>query len=300
MSDQQLTEDEVDHFVRHGYVVVKGCFDPASAREWIDRAWVRFGYDRDDPEQWVEKRIQLSTLDSVDAHDFAPQAWAAAVQLVGGEARIDLPWWWGDGFIANLGVGDDRAWQPPSADVKGWHKDGDFFRHFLDSPEQGLLTIVLWTDMHHRGGGTFIAADSVPVVARHLAEHPEGVLPAEFDYSALLAECTDFRELTGDAGDVVLLHPYLLHATSQNVIKDGRIITNPPIALRQPMRFDRADPGELSPVERGVLHGLGLEQLDFRPTGGRELVVPDRVLQQQAREAREADRLTAAEAAARH
>lgn len=298
MTPQQLTEDEVDRFVRHGYVVVKGCFDPASAQEWIDRAWVRFGYDADAPEQWLEKRVQLSTIDAVDAHDFAPKAWAAAVQLLGGEDRIELPWRWGDGFIANLGVGDDRAWQPPSAEVTGWHKDGDFFRHFLDSPEQGLLTLVLWTDMHHRGGGTFIAADSVPVVARHLAEHPEGVLPTDLDFSALAALCTDFRELTGDAGDVVLMHPYMLHATSQNVIKDGRLITNPPIALREPMRFDRADPADLSPVERSVLHGLGVDRLDFRPTGARELVVPERVRRQEERAAQEAERLAAAEAAA--
>ncbi|SEP76991.1 phytanoyl-CoA dioxygenase family protein [Microlunatus flavus] len=298
MTPQQLTQDEVDHFVRHGYVVVKNCFDPASAQEWIARAWVRFGYDRDAPDQWVEKRIQLSTQDSVDARDFAPRAWAAAVQLLGGEDRIDLPWRWGDGFIANLGVGDDRAWEPPSAEVGGWHKDGDFFRHFLDSPEQGLLTIVLWTDMHHQGGGTFIAADSVPVVARHLAEHPEGVLPTDFDFAELVSRCTDFRELTGEAGDVVLLHPYVLHATSQNVIKDGRLITNPPVALRAPMRFDRAEEDELSPVERAVLHGLGLERLDFRPTGERELVVPPRVLEQQARDARAAERAAAAETAA--
>jgi hypothetical protein len=56
---------------------------------------------------------------------------------------------------------------------RGWHKDGDFFRHFLVSAEQALLTFVLWTDMLHKGGGTFVAADSVPVVARFLAEHPD-------------------------------------------------------------------------------------------------------------------------------
>jgi hypothetical protein len=299
VTPQQLSDQEVDHFVRHGYVVLEDCFDPASAREWIDRAWVRFGYDRDDPQQWVEKRIQLSTLDSVDAQDLAPKAWAAAVQLLGGEDRIDLPWQWGDGFIANLGVGDDRAWQPPSAEVKGWHKDGDFFRHFLDSPEQGLLTIVLWTDMHHRGGGTFLAADSVPVVARYLADHPEGVLPEDFDFGALVRQCSDFRELTGQAGDVVLMHPYMLHATSQNVIRHGRLITNPPIALQQPMEFDRADPGDLSPVERAVLHGLGVDRVDFQRTGERELVVPERVRQQQAREALEAQRLAEAETTGR-
>jgi hypothetical protein len=295
-----LTDPEVDHFVQYGYVVVKDCFDPAAAQGWIDRAWIRLGYDRDSPEQWVEKRVHLSKLASVDARDFAPKAWEAAVQLLGGEDRVELPWLWNDGFIANLGVGDDRPWQPPSAEVGGWHKDGDFFRHFLDSPEQGLLTIVLWTDMHHRGGGTYIAADSVPVIARYLAEHPEGVLSTEFDFQGLARQCTDFRELTGQAGDVVLMHPYMLHATSQNVIKHGRLITNPPIALQQPMQFDRADAEELSSVERTVLHGLGVERVDFRPTAEREMVVPERVGEQQRRVTAEAQRLAAAESTAGH
>ena len=294
MAQDQLTDAEVDHFVRHGYVVVKQCFDPESAQGWIDRAWVRFGYDRNDPAQWTEKRIHLSKLASVDARDFAPKAWHAAVQLLGGEDRIELPWEWNDGFIANLGVGDDRPWEPPSAELSGWHKDGDFFRHFLDSPEQGLLTIVLWTDMHHQGGGTFIAADSVPVIARYLTEHPEGVLPTDFDFGALTRQCTELIELTGEAGDVVLMHPYMLHATSQNVIKHGRLITNPPIALREPMQFDRADPGDYSPVERAVLYGLGVDRFAFQRTGEREMVVPERVIEQQRREAAEAERLAAA------
>jgi hypothetical protein len=293
MALPQLAEADIEHFVHHGYVVVKGCFDPTSVQSWIDRAWLRFGYDRNKPDEWTEKRIHLAKQESVDAREFAPKAYAAAMQLLGGEERVELPWQWNDGFIANLGVGDDRPWDPPSAHVKGWHKDGDFFRHFLDSPEQGLLTIVLWTDMYHRGGGTYIAADSVPVVARYLAQHPEGVLPTDFDFQALVRQCSDFVELTGEAGDVVLMHPYMLHATSQNVIQHGRLITNPPVALREPMRFDR-DPGRLSPVERAVLVGLGVDSYDFQPTGDRELVVPERVREQQRREAAEAERISAA------
>jgi hypothetical protein len=293
MNPQQLADEDVDHFIRNGYVVVKGCFSPESAREWIDRAWVRLGYDRNDPSQWLEKRIHLSALASVDARAFAPKAFAAAVQLLGGEDRIELPWNWNDGFIANLGVGDDRPWQAPSPELDGWHKDGDFFRHFLDSPEQGLLTIVLWTDMLHQGGGTFIAPDSVPVVARYLADHPEGVLPTDFDFGALIRQCDDLIELTGDFGDVVLMHPYMLHATSQNVIKHGRLITNPPITLRQPMKFDRTDPASFSAVELAVLRGLGVDRFSFQRTGQRETVVPERVLIQQRREAAETERLAA-------
>jgi hypothetical protein len=280
-----LTAEEIDHFVEHGYLVLKGCFAPQSAAEWIDNGWQRLGVDPGDAAGWHEKRVHLSTQQRVDAGDFAPRAWQGAIDLLGGADRVELPWQWGDGFIANLGVGDDRPWDPPSPAVTGWHKDGDFFRHFLDSPEQGLLTIVLWTDMYHRGGGTFVAPDSIGVVARYLADRPEGVLPTEFPISDLINQCGEFVEMTGAAGDVVLMHPYMLHATSQNVIKHGRIITNPPIALTEPMQFDRADPKEFSAVERAVLRGLGVDRFEFRATGQRERIVPERVRRQQARDA---------------
>jgi hypothetical protein len=83
----------------------------------------------------------------------------------------------------------------------------------------------------------------------------------------------------------------MLHATSQNVIKHGRLITNPPIALREPLQFDRADPREYSAVERAVLRGLEVDRYPFQRTGERELVVPERVIEQQRREAAEAARL---------
>jgi hypothetical protein len=287
-----LSDAELEHFIRYGYVTVKNCFTAEDTRDWIDRGWLRIGVDRDDPNQWTEKRVHLSSTNHVDAKDFAPRAWHAAMELLGGEDRVELPWEWSDGFIANLGVGDDRPWEAPGPDFTGWHKDGDFFRHFLDSPEQGLLTLVLWTDMYHQGGGTFVATDSIGVVARYLAAHPEGVLPTDIDVDGLIHQCRDFVEMTGELGDVVLLHPYMLHATSQNVIKHGRIITNPPITLREPLRFDRDNAADFSPVEQAVLRGLGVDRYDFRRTGEREAVVPQRVLDQRARDAEEAKRLS--------
>lgn len=290
----QLTDQQAEHFLERGFVTIPRAFDPAKAAQWLDEAWIRFGYDRNDPGSWTEKRIHLASRSKVDARTFAPAAWRAAMDLAGGEERVGQPWQWGDGFIANLGVGDDRPWQPPSPAVGGWHKDGDFFRHFLDSPEQGLLTFVLWTDMVHKGGGTFVAADSVPAVARFLADHPEGVLSREIPYAGLIGQCHDFVEMTGKAGDVVLLHPFTLHATSQNVLRLGRIITNPPLALREPMNFSRPDAGDFSLVERAILRGLGVDRLDFVPAAPRERVVPDRIRKQQARAAGENERLSAA------
>ena len=160
MTDTVLSRAQIDSFIEHGYLRIPECFTRADAQPWLDEAWVRLGYDRDDPGTWVEKRVHMPSLRHVAVADFAPKVWGAACQLLGGEDRIEQPYTWGNGFIANLGIGADRPWQPPSASSPDWHKDGDFFRHFLDSPEQGLLTIVLWSDIEPRGGGTFVAADS--------------------------------------------------------------------------------------------------------------------------------------------
>jgi phytanoyl-CoA dioxygenase PhyH len=295
MSDTVLSAEQTEAFVEHGHVRIAGCFTREDAQPWLDEAWVRLGYDRDDPRTWAEQRVHMPTVRRVDVADFAPKVWGAACQLLGGEDRIEQPYTWGNGFIVNLGIGADRPWEPPSASSADWHKDGDFFRHFLDSPEQGLLTIVLWSDIEERGGGTFIAPDSVAPVARLLERRREGVLPDDFPYDELIAQCSTFLETTGRLGDVVLMHPYMLHASSQNHRGTARFITNPPIALKEPMRFDRDDPAEHSPVERAVLRALGVERLGYRPAAAREDVVPERVRRQERM--REAEEARLAEAA---
>jgi hypothetical protein len=82
------------------------------------------------------------------------------------------------------------------------------------------------------------------------------------------------------------MHPFMLHATSQNVLRRPRLISNLPLALRDPMRFDR-DGDQHSLVERAVLQALGIERLRFRPTAARERIAPDRIRIQRERDARQ-------------
>jgi hypothetical protein len=110
-----------------------------------------------------------------------------------------------------------------------------------------------------------------------MAQHPEGLLPEELRaaYPGILAQCPEFVEATGRAGDVYLLHPFMLHATAPNVLRDGRAITNPAIHLREPMRFDRDDPDEFSLVERAILRGLGVGRYEFQASGSRGVAMPE-------------------------
>jgi hypothetical protein len=278
-----LTDEQVQSFLDNGYLIVKHCVDLDFAQRWIKRGFERLGFKQDDPTTWAKDMIWMKCESEVAIRDIAPRAWAALLDVVGGEERLetqvmDTPaslypvtsFRWSDALIINLRRGADRPWQPPSAQTDGWHKDGGYFKHFLDSPEQGLLTIVCWTDMRHQGGGTFVAPDSIGVVARYMLEHPDGIDPNGFEIQKLLDQCTRFEELTGEAGDFIILHPYMLHASSQNVLGKPRIITNPPVWLKEPFNFHRANPDDYSLVERATLKALGVDHLDFQPAAPRE------------------------------
>ena len=84
------------------------------------------------------------------------------------------------------------------------------FKHFLDSPEQALLSVVLWSDVPSQHGGTYICPESVGHIARFLAQHPEGVGGADgaawLPFGDVIAQCSEFVEITGHTGDV-RVHP---------------------------------------------------------------------------------------------
>jgi Phytanoyl-CoA dioxygenase (PhyH) len=279
-----LTEEQVQSFFDKGYLVVNDCLDKSIANRWVDEAYERLGYDKNDPTTWVKDIIWMDHKNQLPVPEVAPKAWAALLDVIGGEDRLETQvmgitskhfstinsFIWSDAFIVNFHRGIDQPWQPPSPKVTGWHKDGSYFRHFLDSREQALLPIVLWSDMLHQGGATFIAPDSVRVIARYLYEHPEGVDPHDFKFQELVSQCTQFEEVMGKSGDFVIVHPFMLHASSQNAIGRPRFMSNPPVVLKEPMNFNRENPEDFSLLERATLHYLSLERLDFKPAAPRE------------------------------
>jgi hypothetical protein len=280
---QVLTAEQAEHFVTKGYVLVKGCVDRDLAKNWTDQAYSRLGYDPVDRSTWTKDIVWMDRHNIASIKAISPKGWGALCDVTGGEDRIDHRVMeiesqhfttidsteWSDAFVVNFRRGADKPWLKPSPESGGWHKDGSFFRHFLDSREQGLLTIVYWSDVVPMGGGTFIAPDSIKVVARYLADHPEGVDPS-FDFGKLVEQCGEFVEVTGEVGDFILLHPYMLHASSNNHSPNVRFMTNPPVVLKEPMNFNRPNPDDFSLIERATLHALGVERYDFRPTGPRQ------------------------------
>jgi hypothetical protein len=291
-----LTQADIDHFLEHGWIKLSNCFTQAQSDAVTSTVWTRLGMDPNDKSTWHTLRTNMPAHNHFEASTFSPKAWSAIGELLGGESRIsEIHRQWGDGLIVNLGSAEGEGKETDPRDLNEWHVDGDFFVHFLDSPEQGLLVIPLFTDIQPGGGGTMICPDAIPVMARHLRDHPDGVSPrmtpraqnptfepeqglAFFNNVAKSMPRESFVEVTGKVGDIFLLHPLMLHAASSNSLRNVRIITNPPVSLREPMCFDRKDEREYSLVERKTLRALGVERLQgWKVTGTRDEVVPPRL-----------------------
>ena len=225
-----LTAAEVDHFVERGFVKVSDCFDREWALSLTRAACERLYCTLDDPSSWPVGRIRPPQTAVFDAAEVAPKAYAAVCQLIGGEQRL-ADWEWTDNFVANFGRDAGLAWSPPGPEIlphQEWHVDGDFFRHFLDSPEQGLLVVVLFSDIAENGGATQLACDSVDLVSRFLVERPGGVLLDEIPCEDIVRRCTDFVQATGEVGDVYFMHPHMIHTWSPNEIDVARFINSQP------------------------------------------------------------------------
>ena len=167
-----LQESDIQFFMTHGYVKIPACFSKDQGEHLMGNLWQRMGVS---PEKstWHTERIDLPGSRNISIRDFAPKAWAAICDLLGGEKRLARGSdYWDDSFIVNLGT---SAGAGKHIEPNGWHIDGNFFAHFLDSPEQALLVLPLFTDVKSGGGGTMLCPGALPLIANFLHEHPEGL-----------------------------------------------------------------------------------------------------------------------------
>ncbi|KAI0768809.1 hypothetical protein BD413DRAFT_561666 [Trametes elegans] len=263
---QHLTPEQCAHFLEHGWVKIRNAVKEEYLKQFTENVWVRLGYDPDDKSTWIEEKIHMPRHREVPTREFMPEAWGAMCELLGGEDKIDPTLFesCGDSLIVNLGAEQWEKAEIAPKDLGNWHIDGDWFTHFLDSGEQGLTVIVLFNDIVPRGGGTYIAPDGIKNVVRWLYDHPEGVgggdMAQDPDGSRSICSiqsCKDFVELTGNAGDVILLHPFMPHSASKNHLRIPRFITNPPVTLKEPLNLNRDAEADYSLVELKILRALG-------------------------------------------
>ena len=126
-----------DEFLKHHMVHLKSALPPALCEEWVADYFARTGIDESDPSTIPDDTNGFAaSTRTIPIPEASPMAWDAICELLGGEDKTDeRTRFFSNGFNLNYNLGADEPWQGPSPDRPGWHKDGWFFRHFLDSPD---------------------------------------------------------------------------------------------------------------------------------------------------------------------
>jgi hypothetical protein len=252
----RLTPQEIDSFVRDGFVCVPAAFSRETAEEGRALLWAEMGLSATDPTGWTQPVVRLQ---GSGAPPFARAAKAARLlqafdQLVGEKRWIPR---------TGLGTFPIRFPVPSEPDDTGWHCDGSFgdwpYRLNVHSRDRALLMLFLFSDVSEADAPTRIRVGSHLDVPRLLA--PSGEEGLTFLELAPHLQATATRPVvtaTGSAGDVYLCHPFLVHAAQSHAGTMPRFLAQPSLAPIGELEIDR--PGHLySPVETAIRIGLGLE-----------------------------------------
>lgn len=243
------TDEQHDHFEARGFVRLRGVFSrDAAAME--DRVWKHLerseGLRRGEPASWPRGGVVgLQTLKRQAVFDaIGGEALHDALDQLLGAGRWQRPKDWGQVLVTFPSSTESAARAP-------WHTDFDFRgpagRVF------GALVFSYLSDVPPGAGGTLAVAGSHRLIRRFVEaragrlgpmktvrhalmrsdpwlaalaseESAAGLrasLPGPRDLDGIPAEVV---ELAGEAGDVVIGHPWLLHRTAPNLGERPRMM----------------------------------------------------------------------------
>lgn len=241
-----LTAAERECFEETGVVRLAGAFSAAEAEAMQHVVWDELArvhsVRRDEPSSWrVRHAYGLQRITAAPA--FAAIGGAplrAAIDDLLGVGSWEMPKRWGAILVTFPRAGS--AWEVPRA---LWHADFPF-----SVPAQPLAGVKMFTfvsSVAARSGGTLVVLGSHRIVERFLATSPAlrqadtrrvrlALLASDPWFRDLTARdrgddgierfvATEARigdvsvcvaELTGEAGDIVLTHPWVLHCRAMN------------------------------------------------------------------------------------
>ena len=250
-----LNQLQRDQFLATGVVHLSGVIPRPTAEAMADRLWEtlasQHGVLRDRPETWTKERpAQFRDLRHAGAFaDMASPGLAALLDDLFGEGRWTAPAHWGQPLVT-FPTGR-TAWSVPHA---AWHLDippGQVLEPWPDY----IRIFTFLAPLEPGGGGTVYVSGSHRVVMQLMAEAPRrdrirsatiaGALRLESPWIAALCSPDDdprrtvrcmqtgagvrgvdlrVGEMTGQTGDVVLMHPATLHSLAPNCRTTPRLM----------------------------------------------------------------------------
>jgi hypothetical protein len=248
-----LTDSQRAEFHEKGFIRIPGAFAREQAAAMEERVWAwlerRYGLSRADPASWsVAAPTGLQGLKRQAVFDaIGSEITCGALDALLGPGGWRRPRDWG-GFLVNFPGAE--PWKVPS---RVWHTDFGF-RGPLDRPF-GALVFSFLSDVPPAAGGTVVVEGSHRVIRQYLVEHPRAALGTMKTVRHALMQSDPWLrtlaaspedpgrrerlmragavvagvpvrvvELSGQAGDLVIGHNWLLHAGAPNCGSRPRIM----------------------------------------------------------------------------
>jgi hypothetical protein len=250
---ETLTPAELTDFMEKGFIVLRGIFSRASAEPIVRQVWDEMDESPSDPATWTKPvRIIEKVLEDLPLAEILTERYQLSINDLCGIGRWETNS--GVGYWVNV----FPDFTPPSRPQSGdWHLDIKVSAQNANSPDLGLAAMEFFTDIDSSGGGTAIRVGSHRRVAQISAQVGNSLNSDELSERAeILTRNLPVVQMTARAGDVLLMHPFTLHATSSNTGDRVRIAANRPITLLEPMNFNRSDRRLYSPVELMVVDAI--------------------------------------------
>jgi hypothetical protein len=242
-----LSDGQLEEFGRDGIARIPGAFAAEDASRMRDVLWrelaERYGMLQDDRSTWKPVRPTKLAVTKKDpaANVILGAPLRTALDQLFGPAGWTEPPHQGQ-VLVTLPTGE--SWSLPH---RQWHTDVGF-----DLPQDELVGVKVWAllgDLEPGGGGTPQVAGSHRVIARYLnttrernfstvrdqvlASHPWFLHLTREDRTSAAELMTESDldgvpvrvvELTGQAGDVYLTHPWILHSIAPNARDTPRMM----------------------------------------------------------------------------
>lgn len=249
----------IDDFVADGFLVVRGAVAPDIVRECrnvIEDELRALGVDTHDPKTWTNPVVRINCPDTpaFTAAGTSPALWRMYDALLGP-----------DSWVQRRGVGGTIPVRFPSTTDPGdagWHIDGSYdvdgqYWVNVHSRYRGLLALFLFTDVGDDDAPTEIIVGShldIPRILKPYGERGVFFADAVQDLPASTFE-RPRAHATGNAGDVYICHPFIVHrATWPHRGVGPRMMAQPEVGHHQP--FALQDRPDVCAVERAILRGL--------------------------------------------
>lgn len=250
-----LNKDQIDQFIKEGYIRIDNAFSPQLAQEARTILWHDTGLDPTDSATWTKPVIRLGMYSQEPFVQAAntPILHRAFDQLVG------VGRW-----IPPMSIGTFPVRFPSDEDPgdSGWHVDASFpgadpanyfeWRINVYSKGRALLMLFLFSDVSEQDAPTRIRVGSHFDVARLLERAGEQGL-SFMELATELSGLPERNEVTaiGKAGTVYLCHPFLAHAAQPHHGMEPRFLAQPPLLLKRGLVIDEGA-ADLTPVEKSI------------------------------------------------